>query len=338
MVVLFTDFGLQGPYPGQMKAVLYQMAPAAPVIDLFADAPVGNPKASAYLLASYAEWFPAGTVFLSVIDPGVGGTRPPIILEADGRWYVGPGNGLFELVERRANVILASASQSVIALQRVTSSVPIVFASVIDPVGAGFISTMARPGGNTTGFTAFEYSISGKWLDLLRELAPNVKRVAVLRDPSYATGIGQFAAIQSAASSSGMELSAFDLRDTSAVERALAGFSREPNGGVITTASGGAVVHRELIISFTTQYRLPNVCPFRYFAASGGLASYGPNTIDPFPQAAGYVDRILKGEKPADLTVQAPTKYELVINLKTAKAIGLTIPQPLLARADEVIE
>jgi len=243
-----------------------------------------------------------------------------------------------ELVALKPDVILASASQSVIALQRVTSSLPMVFTNVIDPVGAGFISTMARPGGNTTGFTAFEYSISGKWLDLLRELAPNVKRVAVLRDPSYATGIGQFAAIQSAASSSGMELSAFDLRDASAIERDLAAFSREPNGGVITTAAGGAAVHRQLIISFMTQYRLPNVCPFRYFTAIGGLASYGPNTTDPFGQAASYVDRILKGEKPADLPVQAPTKYELIINLKTAKAIGLTIPQSLLVAADEVIE
>jgi putative ABC transport system substrate-binding protein len=243
-----------------------------------------------------------------------------------------------ELVALKLDVILASPGTSVTAVQRVTSSVPLVFASVIDPVGAGFISTMARPGGNTTGFTAFEYSISGKWLDLLRELAPNVKRVAVLRDPSYGTGIGQFAAIQSAASSSGMELSAFDLRDASAIERDLAAFSREPNGGVITTAAGGAAVHRQLIISLLTQYRLPNVYPFRYFTAIGGLASYGPSTTDQLAQAASYVDRILKGEKPADLPVQAPTKYDLIINLKTAKAIGLTIPQSLLARADEVIE
>ena len=292
------------------------------------------------LLSSDPEGQPRLTAFTQALSK-LGWTEGRN-LHTDIRWASADDPNLFrqaeELVALKLDVILASPGTSVIAVQRVTSSVPIVFASVIDPVGAGFISTMARPGGNTTGFTAFEYSISGKWLDLLRELAPNVKRVAVLRDPSYATGIGQFAAIQSTASSSGMELSAFELRDASAIERDLAAFSREPNGGVITTASGGAIVHRELIISLMTQYRLPNVCPLRYFTAIGGLASYGPNTTDPFGQAASYVDRILKGEKPADLPVQAPTKYELVINLKTAKAIGLTIPQSLLARADEVIE
>ena len=263
-------------------------------------------------------------------------------LHTDIRWAAGDPN-LYrhyaeELVALNPEVILASASPSVIALQRITSSVPIVFTNVIDPVGAGFISTLARPGGNTTGFTNFEYSISGKWLDLLREFAPNIKRVAVFRDPTTPDGIGQFAAIQSTASSSGMELSAFDLRDASAIERALAAFSREPNGGVIITGSGGAIKYRELIVSLMTQYRLPNVYPFRYFTAIGGLASYGPNTTDPFAQAASYVDRILKGEKPADLPVQAPTKYELIINLKTAKTIGPAIPQSLQASADEVIE
>ena len=243
-----------------------------------------------------------------------------------------------ELVALTPDVILASGSPSVEALLRVTRSVPVVFANVIDPVGAGFVTSMARPRGNTTGFTAYEYSISGKWLELLKEFAPNVTRIAVLREPSIAAGIGQFAAIQSAASSSGVELSAIDSRDTGEIGRALAAFAHEPNGGVIITASSSAVTHRELIISLAMRYRLPNVYPFRYYPASGGLASYGPDTIAEFKRASVYVDRILKGEKPADLPVQAPTKYETVINLKTAKALGLTVSDTLLARADEVIE
>jgi len=243
-----------------------------------------------------------------------------------------------ELAALTPDVILASGSPSVEALLRVTRSVPIVFANVIDPVGAGFVASMARPGGNTTGFTAYEYSISGKWLELLKEFAPNVTRVAVLREPSIAAGIGQFAAIQSAASSSRVELSAIDSRDASEIERALAAFAQEPNGGVIIAAGSSAVTHRQLIISLAMRYRLPNVYPFRYYPASGGLASYGPDSIADFKRAAAYVDRILKGEKPADLPVQAPTKYELIINLKTAKALGLQIPDRLLALADEVIE
>src|SRR6516165_6956743 len=232
-----------------------------------------------------------------------------------------------ELVDLKPDVILASASPSVAALQRVTRSVPIVFANVIDPVGAGFIASLARPGGNATGFTAFEYSIGGKWLELLKEFAPNVTRVAVLRDPSFAAGIGQFAAIQSSASSlSGMELSAIDQRDAGEIERGLAAFAREPNGGVIITASAAAVTHRELIVSLVGRYRLPNIYPFRYFPMSGSLASYGPDSVKDFSRAAVYVDRILKGKKPAELPVQAPTKYELVINLKSAKAMGLDVP------------
>jgi putative ABC transport system substrate-binding protein len=243
-----------------------------------------------------------------------------------------------ELVALAPHVILASASQCVAALQHVTRSVPIVFANVVDPVGAGFVNSLARPGGNATGFTAFEYTIGGKWLDLLRELVPTVTRVAVLRDPSFSAGIGQFAAIQSAASSSRVELSAIDIRDVGDIERALAAFAREPNGGVIITASSAAVIHRQSIISLLTQYRLPNVYPFRYYPTTGSLASYGPDSIQYFARAAVYVDRILKGEKPADLPVQAPTKYELVINRKTAKALGLNVSDTLLARADEVIE
>ena len=243
-----------------------------------------------------------------------------------------------ELVARTPDVILASASPSVAALLQVTRTVPIVFANVIDPVGAGFVTSMARPRGNATGFTAFEYSISGKWLELLKEITPSLTRVAVLREPSLAAGIGQFAVIQSTASSSGVDLSAIDSRDAGEIERALAAFAHEPNGGVIIAASSSAVTHRDLIISLAMRYRLPNVYPFRYYPASGGLASYGPDTISDFKRAAAYVDRILKGEKPADLPVQAPTKYELVINLKTARALGLEVPPMLLARADEVIE
>ena len=243
-----------------------------------------------------------------------------------------------ELVGLSPDVIVAGASPSVAALKRVTRSVPIVFAGVIDPVGAGFVNSLARPGGNATGFAAFEYSISGKWLEVLKELAPNVTRAAVLRDPTFAAGIGQFAAIQSAASSTKLELSAVDQHDPGEMERALAAFAREPNGGVIITASASAVAHRELIISLASRYRLPNVYPFRYYPMAGGLASYGPDQNDQYKRAAEYVDRILKGEKPADLPVQAPTKFELVINLKTAKTLGLTVSSGLLSIADEVIE
>jgi putative ABC transport system substrate-binding protein len=235
-----------------------------------------------------------------------------------------------------SDVIVASASPSVVALQQVTRSVPIVFANVIDPVGAGFVESLSRPGGNTTGFTVFEYSMSGKWLELLKEVAPNVTRVAVIRDTSVG-GIGQFAAIQSTAPSLGVELTPIAVREAGAIEQAMATFARSANGGLIVTASSG-FPHRDLIFVLAARYRLPALYPFRFYAVAGGLASYGPDTVDNFTRAAGYVDRILKGEKPADLPVQAPTKYELVINLKTAKALGLNVPPTLLARADEVIE
>jgi putative ABC transport system substrate-binding protein len=243
-----------------------------------------------------------------------------------------------ELVELAPDVVLASASASVAALQQVSRSAPIVFANVIDPVGAGFVASLAQPGGNATGFTAFEYGISGKWLELLKEIAPHMTRAAVLRDPALAAGIGQFAAIQSMASSSGVELSAIDTRDVGEIERAVVAFARKPNGGLVVTASASALVHREQIIALATRLRLPNVYPFRYYPSNGGLVSYGPNQIDQFKRAAGYVDRIIKGEKPADLPLQQPTKYELVINLQTAKTLGLIMPPTLLARVDEVIE
>jgi putative ABC transport system substrate-binding protein len=244
-----------------------------------------------------------------------------------------------ELLRLAPNVILASASTSVAALQRITRDLPIVFANVVDPVGAGFVASLARPGGNTTGFIAFEYSISAKWLELLKELSPGLNRVGVVRDPSLASGIGQFAAIQTlASSSSGLELTAIDPRDPAEIKRALAALASERNGGVIVTASTSTAVHRDLLFSLALQYRLSAVYPLPYYATYGGLAAYGPDSINLYTRAAAYVDRVLTGEKPADLPVQAPTKYKLVINLRTAKAIGLELPPTLLARADEVIE
>jgi putative ABC transport system substrate-binding protein len=262
-------------------------------------------------------------------------------LRIETRWAVDASRNrqAEELIAQAPDVVLASSSANVAALQRITRNVPIVFANVIDPVGAGFVASLARPGGNTTGFSAFEYSLSGKWLELLKELSPNVKRAAILRDPALAAGIGQFAVIQALAPTSpGVELTPIDVRDPAELKHAIAAFAREQNGGLIITASQSAVTHRNLIISLASQFFLPNVFGFRYYPANGGLASYGPDPIDVHRRAAAYVDRILKGEKPADLPVQAPTKYELVINLKTAKALGLTVPPPLLARADEVIE
>ena len=244
-----------------------------------------------------------------------------------------------ELVALAPEVILSSASASVAALLQTTRTVPIVFVNVIDPVGAGYVARLARPGGNVTGFTPFEYSLSGKWLELLKEIAPNLTRIAILRDPAIATGIGQFAVIQAMASPSfGVELSPIDVRDGGEIEHDVAAFARESDGGLIVTSSSAAIVHRELIVMLAARHRLPAVYPFRYFVTSGGLISYGPDTIDQLRRAAGYVDRILKGEKAADLPVQSPTKYELAINLNTAKALGLTLPPSLLARADQVIE
>ena len=244
-----------------------------------------------------------------------------------------------ELAALAPDVILAGTGTATVApLLQATRTVPIVFAVVIDPVGAGFVETLARPGGNATGFTIFEYNMSGKWLELLKAIAPDVRRAAVLRDPTIASGIGQFAAVQAAAPSLGMELSAVDVRDAGEIERAVMAFTRSPNGGLIVTASALATRHRDLIIALAARLRLPAVYPNRYFVTGGGLISYGPDYVDQYRRAAGYVDRILKGEKPADLPVQAPTKYETVINLKTAKALGLTIPSGVLATADEVIE
>jgi putative ABC transport system substrate-binding protein len=244
-----------------------------------------------------------------------------------------------ELVALAPDVILAGTGTATVApLLQATRTVPIVFAVVIDPVGAGFVDSLARPGGNATGFTVFEYGMSGKWLELLKQIAPAVTRAAVLRDPTIASGIGQFAAVQAVAPSLGVDLSAVDVRDAGEIERAVTAFARSANGGLIVTASALATLHRDLIIALAARLKLPAVYPYRYFVTVGGLISYGPDFVDQYRQAAGYVDRILKGEKPAELPVQAATKYELAINLKTAKGIGLTVPSAVLARAGEVIE
>jgi putative ABC transport system substrate-binding protein len=260
----------------------------------------------------------------------------------DYRWAAGDAERgrkyAAELVALAPDVILAAGGAVVAPLLQATRTVPIVFAQTPDPVGAGFVASLARPGGNATGFMIFEFGMGGKWLELLKEIAPRVTRAAVLRDAALAAGTGQLGAIQSVAPSFGVELSPIDVRDAGEIERAVTAFARSPNDGLLVTGSALATVHRDLIVALAARHRLPAVYPFRTFVAGGGLISYGPDSIDPYRQAAGYVDRILKGEKPADLPVQAPTKYELVINLKTAKELGLEVPPTLLARADEVIE
>jgi putative ABC transport system substrate-binding protein len=260
----------------------------------------------------------------------------------EARWSRGNADDIrkyaAELVTLSPDVILATGSNSMGPLLQATRAVPIVFVTVPDPVGAGFVDSLARPGGNATGFTAFEYGLSGKWLELLKQIAPGVTRAAVIRDPAITAGIGQFAAIQSVAPSIGVEVSPVNVRDAGEIERAITAFARSSNGGLIVTGSALAVVHRALIVALAARHKLPAVYWDRLLVTTGGLISYGPDIIDQYRRAAAYVDRILKGEKPADMPVQAPTKYELVINLKTAKTLGLTVPPSLLATADEVIE
>jgi ABC-type uncharacterized transport system substrate-binding protein len=260
----------------------------------------------------------------------------------DYRWAAGDAERIrryaAELAALAPDVILAHGGAVIPSLLQATRTVPIVFTQTPDPVGAGFVNSLARPGGNVTGFTIFEYGISAKWLELLKEIAPRVTRAAVIRDAAIASGTGQWGALQSVAPSFGIELSPVNMLDAGEIERAVAAFARSPNGGLILTGSTLAVVHRELIVGLAAQHKLPAVYYSRYFVTDGGLISYWPDSIDPHRRAASYVDRILKGEKPADLPVQAPTKYELVINLKTARALGLDVPPMLLARADEVIE
>jgi len=264
-------------------------------------------------------------------------------MRIDVRWSGGDAGRIRafaqELIALAPDVILATNTPTVVALQQVTRTVPIVFATVGDPVGAGVVDSLARPGGNVTGFMNFEYSMSGKWPELLKQIAPGVMRAAILRDAANPAGIGQFSAIQAVAPSLGLEVSAVNVRDAGEIGRAIAAFARSANSGLVATTSAMATVHRDLIITLAARHKLPTVYGNRFSIVNGGgLISYGPDFIDQYRRAAGYVDRILKGEKPADLPVQAPTKYELIINLKTAKELGLEIPHSVLARADEVIE
>jgi putative ABC transport system substrate-binding protein len=261
----------------------------------------------------------------------------------DIRWATADADALrrhaAELAALAPDVILAATGTSTTApLLQATRTVPIVFVLVIDPVGAGFVASLARPGGNATGYLMFEYGLSGKWLELLKQIAPGVKRVAVLRDPGIASGIGQFGALQSAAPSLGFEASPLNVHDAATIERDIAAFARSANGGLIVTSAPKTLIHRDLILALAARYQLPAVYSSRNFVARGGLISYGPDILDQYRRAAGYVDRVLKGENPAELPVQAPNKFELAVNLKTAKTLGLTIPTMLLASAEEVIE
>jgi putative tryptophan/tyrosine transport system substrate-binding protein len=263
-------------------------------------------------------------------------------LQIDYRWSYGNAERLranaAELIALTPDVVLATSGVSIMPLVQASRSVPIVFAQTIDPVGLGVVDSLSHPGGNITGFTQFEYGVVGKWLELLKQIAPAVSRAAVLRDPFDPAGIGQWAAMQPVAPAFGIELSVVNVREAEAIESGIKKIANAPNAGLLITASAPGNVHRKLILDLAAEHRLPAVYPYRYFVAPGGLACYGPDTIDQYRRAAGYVDRILKGEKPADLPVQAPTKYQLVINLKTATALDLTVPASLLARADEVIE
>jgi putative ABC transport system substrate-binding protein len=290
-----------------------------------ADDPQGKPRIAAFLQGlQQLGWTEGRNVQIDI--------RWGVADAASSRRYAA------EMVALAPDVILTGASAATAAVQEATRTLPIMFVNVSDPVGAGYVASLARPGGNVTGFTFVEYGMSGKWLELLKEIAPNVKRVAVLRDPNIASGIGQFAIIQSVAPSFRVETSPIDIRNPDEIERTITDFARTANGGLIVTASPAALVHRKLIITLVAQHRLPAVYFLSGFVKDGGLISYGPDPVAPYGQAASYVDRILKGEKPADLPVQAPTKNDLVLNLNTAKALGLTVPPSILSRADEVIE
>jgi putative tryptophan/tyrosine transport system substrate-binding protein len=294
------------------------------LMNLAAEDPVGQSRLAAFLQAlRQLGWTDGDNIQIDVRWPGSDRERA--------RKYA------TELVALSPDVILAVTSLMVAAVQQATRNVPIVFVTVVDPVGAGMVASLARPGGNTTGFIAFEYALAAKWLQLLKEIAPRVTRAAVLRDSSVAAGIGQFAAIQTVGSV-GMELTAIEVRDADEIEHGVASFARGQNGGLIVTASQFGGNHPDIVTASAERHKLPAVYPFRYYVTAGGLISYGPETLNDYRQAASYVDRILKGETPADLPVQAPTKYELVINLKTAKALGLTVPDKLISTADEVIE
>ena len=287
--------------------------------------------------AQYQAWVGAFLQALALLGWTIGRN-----VRIDTRWATANAGEIrrhaAELATLAPDVILAHAAGAVGALLQATRAVPIVFPVIVDPVGAGFIDSLARPGGNATGFMSFEYSLGGKWLELLKQIAPGMTRMAVLRDTAQGSGTSMFAAIQTAAPSLRVEVSPVNVRDAGEIERAVAAFARSSNGGLIVTPSGPALLHRDLIITLAARHKLPAVYFEGFFIADGGLVSYGPDQVDQYRRAAGYVDRILKGEKPADLPVQAPVKYETVLNLKTAKALGLDVPATVLVRADEVIE
>jgi len=318
VVLLALPRAARAQQPERMRRIGVLMGPAA-------DDPDGQARIAALLQG------------LQQLGWGVGRN-----VRVDIRWAAGNADDsrryAAELVALASDVIVANGSISMAPLLQATRSVPIVFVVVPDPVGAGNVDSLARPGGNATGFMSFEYGMSAKWLELLKQVAPGVARVAVIRDPAITAGAGQFGAIQSVAPSFGVEVSPISARDAPEIERAIAAFAHSSNGGLVVTQSALTTVHRDLIVTLAARHKLPAVYYERHFVAAGGLISYGPDFIDQHRQAATYVDRILKGEKPANLPVQAPTKFELVINLKTAKALGLTVPPTLLARADEVIE
>jgi len=311
---------------------------------LAARAQQGEPMRRIGALMSTAADDPEGQARIAAFQQGLQqfGWTIGRNVRIDSRWPVGDSERTrryaAELVALAPDVILATGSAAAAPLLQATRTVPVVFVIVPDPVGAGFVNSLARPGGNATGFIQFEYGISGKWLELLKQIAPGVTRAAILRDPAISAGIGQFGAIQAVAPSLGVEASPINVRAADEIERAVADFARAPNGGLIITGSALAIFHRHLIIALAAKHRLPAVYFQRTLVADGGLISYGADVLDQYRRAASYVARILKGEKPADLPVQTPTKYELVINLKTAKALSLEIPSSVLARTDEVIE
>ena len=317
---------------------------AAAAWPLAARAQQGEPMRRIGALMSTAADDPEGQARIAAFQQGLQqfGWTIGRNVRIDSRWPVGDSERTrryaAELVALAPDVILATGSAAAAPLLQATRTVPVVFVIVPDPVGAGFVNSLARPGGNATGFIQFEYGISGKWLELLKQIAPSVTRAAILRDPAISAGIGQFGAIQAVAPSLGVEASPINVRAADEIERAVADFARAPNGGLIITGSALAIVHRHLIIALAAKHRLPAVYFQRTLVADGGLISYGADVLDQYRRAASYVARILKGEKPADLPVQTPTRYQLVISLNTAKALGLDLPASLLARADEVIE
>jgi len=326
------------------RELLVALGAAAAVGPLAARAQQGERMRRIGVLMPFAEDNPVGQARLAAFRQGLLqlGWADGRNVRIDSRWGAGDASltrtYARELVALAPDVVMAVSSGAVAPLREVTRTVPIVFAVVADPVGAGYVENLAQPGGNVTGFLGYEYTLSGKWLELLKEIAPRVTRAAVLRDSAVAAGPAQFAVIQAVAPSLGVELRPADMRNAGEIERAITAFAGSSNGGLIVTGGPSATIHRNLIITLAARYQLPAVYYDRFYVTGGGLISYGADYLDGCRRAAGYVDRILRGEKPADLPVQAPTKYELVINLKTAKALGLEVPPTLLARADEVIE